>query len=180
MFNRSSLIDPVNVVQGVVERARETSREARRRAPKLAAKRSPKSEATRRASLAQLKSWAERYVAVALVLSAALNAAANVQLCGAATVLGQLAAGVLGAVVPALVWLAGKQAGHAYRAGRSQLAAAVGAAGVCLLALSIYHCAHALAVLTGSGVVLSLLLAIGIDYGLVASEVAAILAHEEV
>jgi hypothetical protein len=46
------------------------------------------------------------------------------------------------------------------------------------LSLSIYHCAHALAYLTGSGVSLATLLAVGIDYGLVASEVNAILACE--
>lgn len=151
-------------------------------AGKLASTREASSSADRRArasALRQLEVWATRYVVAAIVLSAMLNAAANVRLCGSELLPAQAAAGILGAVVPALVWLAGKQAGYAHRAGRPRLAYAVGAAGVCLLVLSIYHCSHALAHLTGSGWVLSLLLAVGIDYGLVASEVAAILAHEE-
>jgi hypothetical protein len=44
--------------------------------------------------------------------------------------------------------------------------------------LSVWHCAHALVVPTDdSWFVLSVLMALGIDYGLVASEVASILAH---
>ena len=152
--------------------------------PKVAARKAvsrkkPAIERSRLASMRQLELWATRYVAAALVLSACLNAAANVRLCGSELWPAQLAAGILGAVVPGLVWLAGKQAGYAHRAGQERLSWAVGAAGVCLLVLSIYHCSHALAHLTGSGWLLSLLLAVGIDYGLVASEVAAILAHEE-
>lgn len=131
------------------------------------------------AALRSLECWATRYVIAAVVLSACLNAAANVQLCGSTSFAGQLAAGVLGAVVPLFVWIAGKAAGYAHRAGRNRIAVAVGSAGVCLLVLSIYHCSHALAVLTGSNWFLALLLAVGIDYGLVAAETAAILAHEE-
>lgn len=126
--------------------------------------------------LRQVERWGTRYVIAACVLSSGLNAWANVDMCGSANVLACSAAGVLGAVVPLLVWMLGRIAGHAYRANKRPLAFAVGAAGVALLALSIWHCAHAIALLTGGGLVLSGLLAVGIDYGLVASEVASVMA----
>jgi len=128
--------------------------------------------------LRQVERWGTRYVAAAVVLSSGLNAWANVDMCGSDYVLACAAAGMLGAVIPGLVWMLGKIAGHAYRAGRRGLAASVGAAGVALLVLSIWHCAHAIALLTGGGLVLSGLLAVGIDYGLVASEVASVMASE--
>lgn len=46
----------------------------------------------------------------------------------------------------------------------------LGAIGVALLALSLSHCTEAIALLTGSGRLLSLLLALGIDAGMVAAE----------
>ena len=129
--------------------------------------------------LQQVEVWAGRYVVLACVLSSGLNAWANVDLCGNDSPLAQGAAGFLGAVVPVLVWLLGKVAGHAHRAGRLPVCWLVGAAGVALLMLSVWHCAHAIQLLTGGGLILSLLMSLGIDYGLVASEVAAIVAHQE-
>lgn len=126
--------------------------------------------------LRQVERWGTRYVVAACILSSCLNAWANVDMCGSANVLACTAAGTLGAVVPLLVWMLGRIAGHAYRANKRPLAFAVGAAGVALLALSIWHCAHAIVLLTGGGLVLSGLLAVGIDYGLVASEVASVMA----
>jgi len=129
--------------------------------------------------LRHVERWGNRYVVTACVLSSALNAWANVDMCGSDHVVACTAAGLLGAVVPGLVWMLGKIAGHAYRAGRRGHAAGVGAAGVALLILSIWHCAHAIALLTGGGILLSGLLAVGIDYGLIASEVAAVMATQE-
>jgi hypothetical protein len=129
--------------------------------------------------LRHVERWGSRYVLLACDLSSGLNCWANVDLCGSDSVLGQVSAGGLGAVVPVLVWLLGKIAGHAYRAGRRQVCWAVGTAGVALLALSVWHCAHAIALLTGGGLVLAGLMAVGIDYGLIASEVAAIVCHDE-
>ena len=63
--------------------------------------------------------------------------------------------------------------------GRQRLALIVGSVGVFVLALSLVHCTQALAVLTGSPIVLALLLAIGIDAGMVAAELAAIVADGE-
>ncbi len=128
------------------------------------------------AHLRQVEKWGTRYVVTACVLSSALNAWANVDMCGSESIIACASAGLLGAVVPGLVWMLGHVAGHAYRAGRKPLAGAVGAAGIALLALSIWHCAHAIALLTGGGLVLSGLLAVGIDYGLIASEVASVMA----
>lgn len=130
-------------------------------------------------ALREVERWAGRYVASAVLLSSGLNAFANVDLCPMEGIGERCAAGIIGAVVPGLVWLTGKVAGWAHRAAKGRLALLVGLAGVCLLLLSVAHCAHAIAHLTGSGWLLSLLLAVGIDYGLVASEVAAIVAHED-
>ena len=60
--------------------------------------------------------------------------------------------------------------------GRQRLALAVGAVGVAVLALSLWHCTTALAALTGSPLFLASLLAIGIDAGMVVAELAHIIA----
>src|SRR4051812_43019817 len=62
---------------------------------------------------------------------------------------------------------------------RRKVAIAVGSVGVTLLILSVYHCTEALCVLTGSPVYLAGLLAVGIDAGLVVSELAAILGEDD-
>ncbi|MBL8797980.1 MAG: hypothetical protein JNM56_29045 [Planctomycetia bacterium] len=56
-------------------------------------------------------------------------------------------------------------------------ALAAGGAGVSLMALSVAHCTEAISLLTGSHWALSGLLAIGIDAGMVASELAELTAH---
>jgi hypothetical protein len=57
---------------------------------------------------------------------------------------------------------------------RQRVAFAVGAVGCSVLALSVWHCTEALALLTGAPVLLAFLLAVGIDCGLVACEVAGV------
>jgi hypothetical protein len=146
---------------------------------KRKAKRSGAVSKSKRQALRNVELWAGRYVGGAVALSAGLNAWANVDLCGAASLTGQCAAAGIGLAVPGLVWVAGKIAGWSHRAGRLSLAWLVGVAGVCLLLLSVWHCAHAIDHLTGCGLGLAILQAVGIDYGLVASEVAAIVAHED-
>jgi hypothetical protein len=59
------------------------------------------------------------------------------------------------------------------------MAVAVGGVGVALLVLSVWHCTEALAVLTGTPTVLSVLLAVGIDCGMVGCELAAIVAAHD-
>lgn len=166
-------------VNGVLGQERfgqvDTRAKARKRKPANRTSRKPGK--ARKAALSQMAAWADRYVIPAVVLSAALNAWANVLLSPAVDAGGKIAAGVIGAVVPGLTWIAFKVAGWSYRAEHRNVALAVGAAGLCLLLLSVSHCAHAIAHLTGCGWWMGLLMAIGIDYGLVSSEVAAIVAH---
>jgi hypothetical protein len=61
---------------------------------------------------------------------------------------------------------------------RRRLALVVGGVGCFVLLLSVWHCTEALAVLTGSSAPLAFLMAVGIDCGLVACEVAGILARK--
>src|SRR5262245_30343549 len=58
-----------------------------------------------------------------------------------------------------------------------RLACAVGAVGVGVLGLSVAHCTESIGLLTGSHWALSGLLAVGIDAGMVASELAELASH---
>jgi hypothetical protein len=58
-----------------------------------------------------------------------------------------------------------------------RLAAAVGSVGVGVLGLSVTHCTESIGLLTGSHWALAGLLAVGIDAGMVASELAELAAH---
>ncbi len=62
---------------------------------------------------------------------------------------------------------------------RRRMAVSVGAVGVAVLLLSVYHCTEAISLLTGSPVLLAALLAIGIDCGMVVTEMAAIIAAHD-
>ncbi len=66
-----------------------------------------------------------------------------------------------------------KQAQAALSA-RKRVALCVGAVGCVVLLLSVWHCTEALTLLTGAPLLLAALLAIGIDCGLVACEVATV------
>lgn len=57
------------------------------------------------------------------------------------------------------------------------VAKCVGGIATLLIALSVWHLTCAISTLTGSAFVLAILLAIGIDLGLVASEIAELVAH---
>lgn len=61
---------------------------------------------------------------------------------------------------------------------KQQLGAAIAAVAGLLVVLSVYHLTCAVATLTGSPIILALLLAVGIDVGLVASEFCELLCHE--
>lgn len=60
-----------------------------------------------------------------------------------------------------------------------RVALLLGGVAALLVALSVYHLTCGIAVLTGSPIALALLLAVGIDIGLVASEVAEVLGHAD-
>jgi len=59
-----------------------------------------------------------------------------------------------------------------------RIACAVGSVGCSLLILSVHHCTEAITLLTGSHWFLAALLAIGIDAGMVASELAELFTHD--
>ncbi len=117
-------------------------------------------------------------MAAAVVLSAGLNGYAAVLESGAESAAGQAAAATISGLVPGLVWGLGQLSGWLVRAGMRRVALAAGAVGVGLLLLSLWHCAHAVSALTGLPSVMGLMLAVGIDCGLVVAELAAILVHE--
>lgn len=62
---------------------------------------------------------------------------------------------------------------------RRRMAIGVGCVGVAVLLLSVYHCTEAIALLTGSPILLAALFACGIDCGLVVTEMAAIIAAHD-
>jgi hypothetical protein len=130
--------------------------------------------AARRAVVA----WSHRYTLGAVLLSAALNGYASALDSGATGTVGVGAASGVGGIVPVGVWVLSKIAGQLVRAGWRRLAGAAGGVGVFLLALSLCHCSAAIASLTGAAWLLSVLLAVGIDCGLVVSELAAVLVAE--
>src|SRR5260370_571602 len=70
-----------------------------------------------------------------------------------------------------------KQAGRKVSKLAQRVALGVGSVGVGVLGLSVHHCTEAISLLTGSHWALAGLLAIGIDAGMVASELAELAAH---
>lgn len=124
------------------------------------------------------KLWASRYVGTAIGLSSVLNAYAVFSDSPASG--GWQYVGVaFGGAIPVMVWALAKASAAAYRGGLRGMAYLPGLAALALLLLSLAHCSAAIAGLTGSGPMLSWLMAVGIDYGLVASELLAVQADEE-
>lgn len=113
--------------------------------------------------------WARAGVALSIGLSALLNGFANAEHSrpGFAVV-----GWGLGLCVPALILILARVAGGAYLRGRRGLGLCGAAVCVGLLALSVRHCAHTFAVLTGADTVSAILWAIGVDAGLVVCELA--------
>jgi hypothetical protein len=117
--------------------------------------------------------WAHRYTLTAVVLSALLNgwsaynhhATKPADQQDGAFVVG--CAALVSALVPLLVWGLSQLAGWLIRAGLRQLAYTAGGVGA------------AIHLLTGQSLALAVLLAIGIDCGLVVSEVSAIMANDD-
>lgn len=131
--------------------------------------------ALRAAAAVRAERWARWYTGTAVGLSSVLNGYAAVVESKASTLLCQGAAAGIGVSIPVLVWMLGTVTAWTYRAGWKRLALVSGCIAACVLALSVCHVAGALAALTGSSLMLSVLLAIGIDCGLVSSEATAIM-----
>jgi hypothetical protein len=139
---------------------------------------SPNAQRGKRAR-GQVRVWAHRYTAVAVVMSSVLNAYAAASHAADGGTMKQIAASAVSALVPVLVWGLAQLGGWLVRAGKIPLAKAAGGVGVGMLLLSVWHVSEAIALLTGQGLVLSVLLAVGIDCGLVTSELSAISVSEE-
>lgn len=118
-----------------------------------------------------LKVWATAGVAVMSGMSALLNGYANSLHAGA-----PWAGWLMGIAIPVIVLILGKVAGLVYQRGHARGAFALGAVGSGLLFLSVWHCSTSISLLTGSGVFLSMPMAVAIDMGLVGCEVAGLLA----
>jgi hypothetical protein len=102
-------------------------------------------------------------------LSAGLNGYANAQHSPVAW-----PGWLMGLAVPVIVLTLAKVAGEKWRAGQRRVGGLAGASGVALLFLSVWHCANSIALLTGSPLALAMPMAVAIDCGLVACEIALI------
>ena len=80
----------------------------------------------------------------------------------------------MGLVIPAIILILGKVAGLLYNRGNHRGAYITGGVGIGLLAMSVWHCATTIAVVTGSPLLLAMPMAVAIDCGFVACEVAAL------
>lgn len=116
-----------------------------------------------------LRLYAAGGVAVMAIMSALLNGYASGQ---HATI--EAAGWAMGLAVPVIVLTLGKVAGLLYKRGHRRQAYATGATAAGLLFLSVWHCASSIALLTGSPLLLALPMAVAIDCGLIACEVAAL------
>ncbi len=132
-------------------------------ARKPAAKKSPAVALPNRSTLR----WATFGVGFTLVLSALLNGYANAQHAPL-----PFAGWLMGISIPVIVLTLAKVAGEKYRDGQRPVAYLAGGSGIALLFLSVWHCSESIAILTGSGLVLAVPLAVAIDAGLVAMEIA--------
>lgn len=112
-----------------------------------------------------LMRWARWGITLSVVLSAGLNGYANAELAAV-----PVAGWVIGVWVPILVVILARVAGGCRVRGWNGLAGAGAAVVVALLALSVSHCARAFHVLTGCDYLSSVLMAVGIDCGLVVCE----------
>lgn len=81
---------------------------------------------------------------------------------------------LLGIAVPVIVLTLGRVAGAKHRAKQKALAVFTGAAGAALLFLSVWHCSESIAAITGGGIALAIPMAIAIDLGFLACELALI------
>jgi len=114
-----------------------------------------------------LQNYANAGVIVMALLSALLNGYANAMHASIAW-----AGWGMGLIVPVIILILGKVASLLYKRGHKRAAYATGGTGVGLLALSVWHCSESIALLTGSPLLLAMPMAIAIDAGFVACEVA--------
>jgi hypothetical protein len=117
----------------------------------------------------EVVTWATFGVVFMLLLSAGLNGYANSLHAPAAW-----AGWLMGVSVPVIVLVLAKVAGSKWRKGERGVGGFAGGSGAGLLLLSVWHCSESIALLTGSGLFLAIPMAVAIDAGLVACEIALI------
>jgi hypothetical protein len=110
------------------------------------------------------------YIVLAGAMSCGLNALANGQHSDNGY---KPFAYLLGVTVPLLVLLLGKIGGLLWKRNKRLPAVAIGLIATVVLALSVVHCSESIALLTGSPLPLAVAMAVGIDAGMIACEVAA-------
>lgn len=113
----------------------------------------------------RLNRWAHVGIGLSIGMSAGLNGFANAQHAQY-----PVAGWALGILVPALVVVLARVSGGAFARGWRQLALAGALVCVSLLGLSVSHCARAFAALTGADYLSAVMMAVGIDCGLVVCE----------
>jgi hypothetical protein len=141
-------------------------------APAKRAKPKPKAAPKAKAAPAPIANrstvrWATFGVGFTLILSALLNGYANAQHAPIA-----FAGWLMGVSIPVIVLTLAKVAGEKYRDHNRPVAYLAGGSGIALLFLSVWHCSASIAILTGSSIFLAVPLAVAIDAGLVAMEIA--------
>jgi len=122
-----------------------------------------------------LTHYAVAGIAVMATLSAGLNGYANAQHSPVAW-----AGWGMGLAIPGVILLLGKVAGILYQRGFKPLAYVTAASGIGLLALSVWHCAVSISMITGSDLLLAVPMAIAIDVGFVCCELAVLTDKERV
>lgn len=139
---------------------------------KLVQPRAARKPAVKRAATVKdnLTSYANAGVVLMALLSAMLNGYANAQ---HATI--AWAGWGMGLIVPVIILILGKVASLLYKRGRNvRLAKITGGVGIGLLALSVWHCASSISLLTGTPLLMAVPMAVAIDCGFVACELAAL------
>jgi hypothetical protein len=121
------------------------------------------------AESAALQRWATAGVWLTLAMSALLNGYSNAQHAPMAW-----AGWLMGFATPALVLVLSKVSSLQWRKRRRATARFTAGVGIGLLALSVWHCAIAIALLTTSELHLAVPVAIAVDCGLVACEIASL------
>ena len=116
-----------------------------------------------------LRHYANAGVIIMAMLSALLNGYANAMHANIAW-----AGWGMGLIVPVIILILGKVASLLYKRGNLRSAYATGGTGIGLLALSVWHCSQSIALLTGSPWLLAMPMAVAIDAGFVACEIAAL------
>jgi len=133
------------------------------------ARKPAKARTTAKVKTDGLRFYATASVIVMALLSAVLNGYAN-SLHAAV----EWAGWAMGIIIPVIILILGKVAGLLFKRSNMRAAYWTGGIGIGLLFLSVWHVATSIAAVTGSPLLLAMPMAVAIDCGFVACEVAAL------